>query len=380
MEGIYLLFGLIIVMAIVAAFFFWMEQRWRKRLEEIKTDSSSQPVWALMQQQMEQLRGQMGDGLNRNISLLTEQLRAINEQVNQQLQLVNQQLQNSSGQIGQRLDSAREVISRVSERLGELSKTSEQIHEVGKNIATLQEILRPPKLRGGLGEQFLGELLSQILPSEFFTLQYTFSSGERVDAVVRIGEKLVPIDSKFPLDNFKRLVECKTDEERKTCRKIFYRDVKKHIDDIASKYILPQEGTYDFALLYIPAENVYYETITKDESFGEEKGILNYALAKRVIPVSPNSFYAYLQVIILGLKGLQIEKDALKIQASLSGLKKDIGGFQEDFQLVGRHIMNALNKFEEARRRLDKFNFKLEQIENQPSLPFKEKQGEGKDS
>lgn len=378
MQGIYVLLGLIV--AVGAVLFFLMEQRWMRRLGEIKADSSSQPMWGLMQQQLEQLRGQMGDGLNKNISLLTEQLRVINEQVNQQLQMVNQQLQSSSGQIGQRLDSAREVISKVSERLGELSKTSEQIHEVGKNIATLQEILRPPKLRGGLGEQFLGELLSQILPPEFFTLQYTFLSGERVDAVVRIGEKLVPIDSKFPLDNFKRVVECKTDDERRTYQKIFYRDVKKHIDDIANKYILPQEGTYDFALLYIPAENVYYETITKDESFGEEKGVLNYALTKRVIPVSPNSFYAYLQVIILGLKGLQIEKDALKIQALLSGLKKDIGGFQEDFQLVGKHLVNAVNKFEEARRRLDKFSFKLDQIEGQPSLPFKEKGGEPIDS
>jgi len=378
MQGIYLFLGLILVVVVVL--FFWVEQRWRKRLEEIKTDSSSQPMWTLMQQQMEQLRGQMGDGLNKNISLLTEQLRTINEQVNQQLLLVNQQLQSSSGQIGQRLDSAREVISKVSERLGELSKTSEQIHEVGKNIATLQEILRPPKLRGGLGEQFLGELLSQILPPEFFTLQYSFSSGERVDAVVKIGEKLVPIDSKFPLDNFKRVIECKTDEERRTWQKVFYKDVRKHIDDIASKYILPQEKTYDFALLYIPAENVYYETITKDESFGEEKGVLNYALNKRVIPVSPNSFYAYLQVIILGLKGLQIEKDAVKIQALLAGLKKEIGGFQEDFQLVGRHISNAMNKYEEARRRLDKFNFKLEQIESQPSLPLKEKTEESKNS
>ena len=374
MQGIYVL--LILVLAVGVVLLLLMEQRWKRKFEEIKADSSSQPMWGLMQQQLEQLRGQMGDGLNKSVSLLTEQLRVINEQVNQQLQLVNQQLQNSSGQIGQRLDSAREVISKVSEKLGELSKTSEQIHEVGKNIATLQEILRPPKLRGGLGEQFLGELLSQILPPEFFTLQYTFLSGERVDAVVRIGEKLVPIDSKFPLDNFKRVVECKADEERRTYQKIFYRDVKKHIDDIANKYILPQEGTYDFALLYIPAENVYYETITKDESFGEEKGVLNYALTKKVIPVSPNSFYAYLQVIILGLKGLQIEKDALKIQALLSGLKKDIGGFQEDFQLVGKHLVNAVNKFEEARRRLDKFSFKLDQIEGQPSLPFKEKGGD----
>jgi DNA recombination protein RmuC len=377
MQSIYWLLGLIIAM--IVTLFFLMEQRWRKRLEEIKTDSSSQPMWALMQQQMEQLRGQMGDGLNKNISLLNEQLRTINEQVNQQLQLVNQQLQNSSGQIGQRLDSAREVISKVSERLGELSKTSEQIHEVGKNISTLQEILRPPKLRGGLGEQFLGELLSQILPSEFFTLQYTFSSGERVDAVVKLGERLVPIDSKFPLDNFKRIIECKTEEERKAYQKTFYRDVKKHIDDIASKYILPQEGTYDFALLYIPAENVYYETITKDEAFGEDKGIFNYALKKKVVPVSPNSFFAYLQVIVFGLRGLKIEKDAQRILDSLAGLDKELEGFQGDFQLTGKHITNAMSKFEDARRRLDKFNFKLEQIENQPSLPLLDKTIEAKD-
>jgi DNA recombination protein RmuC len=378
MELFYLLIGLIVIAG--GALYFLIERKGRKILEELKADQSSPMMWTMMQQQMEQLRGQMSDGLNKNISLLTEQLRAINEQVNQQLQMVNQQLQNSSGQIGQRLDTARQVIGEVREKLGELSKTSEQIHEVGKNIATLQEILRPPKLRGGLGEQFLGELLSQILPPEFYSLQYPFSSGERVDAVVRLGEKLVPIDSKFPLDNFRRIIECKTEEEKKSFKKIFYRDVKKHIDDIASKYILPQEGTYDFALLYIPAENVYYEIITKDESFGEEKGVLNYALTKKVIPVSPNSFYAYLQVIVLGLKGLQIEKEAQKIQALLSGLKKDIGGFQEDFQLVGKHISNAMNKFEEARRRLDKFSFKLEQIESQPSLPFKEKQGELKNS
>jgi DNA recombination protein RmuC len=379
MQSTTLIVGLIIAGGI--AFFFLialllMERRWKRLFDEIKADSSSQPMWLLMQQQMEQLRGHMSDGLNKNISLLTEQFRAINEQVSHQLQLVNQQLQSSSGQIGQRLDTARQVIGEVREKLGELSKASEQIHEVGKNIATLQEILRPPKLRGGLGEQFLGELLAQILPPEFYSLQYPFSSGERVDAVVRLGGKLVPIDSKFPLDNFRRIIECKTEEEKKGFQKVFYRDVRKHIDDIAGKYILPQEGTYDFALLYIPAENVYYETITKDESFGEEKGVLNYALAKRVIPVSPNSFYAYLQVIVLGLKGLQIEKEAQKIQALLSGLKKDIGGFQEDFQLVGRHISNAMNKFEEARRRLDKFTFRLEQIESQPSLPFKETQGE----
>ncbi len=378
MEGIYWLLGLIV--AITMALFFIMEQRWKKIFEEVKRDPSSQAMWPLMQQQMEQLSGQMSDGLNKNILLLTEQQRAVNEQLRGITEQVNQQLQNSSGQIGQRLDSAAKVIGEVRENIGKLSKASEQIYEVGKNIATLQEILRPPKLRGGLGEQFLGELLSQILPPEFFTLQHQFSSGERVDAVVRLGEKLVPIDSKFPLDNFRRIIESKTEDERRTCQKVFYKDVKKHIDDIAGKYIVPKEGTYDFALLYIPAENVYYETITKDESFGEEKGILNYALNKKVIPVSPNSFYAYLQVIILGLKGLKIEEHAREIQTLLVGLGKDLKDFQEDFRLVGKHITDARNRFDEARARLEKFSFRLEQIESQPSLSLHEKIDENRES
>jgi DNA recombination protein RmuC len=377
MQGTYLILSLIVAVAL--ALFFFMDYRWRKTLEEAKKDQSSQSMWALMQQQVEQLRGQVSDGLNKNISVLMEQQRAINEQLRGITDQVNRQLQNSSGEISRRLDNAAKVIGDVQKNIGELSTASKQIFEVGKNIATLQEILQPPKLRGGLGEQFLGELLSQILPSKFFTLQHQFSSGEKVDAVIRLGEKFVPIDSKFPLDNFRRIIECKTDDERKASQKLFYRDVKKHIDDIASKYIVPHEGTYDFALLYIPAENIYYETITKDESFGEEKSILSYALSKRVIPVSPNSFYAYLQVIVLGLKGLEIEENAREIQIRLVSLTKDLKVFQEDFQVVGRHLTNAMNKFEEARRRLDKFSFRFEQAESQPSLPLLEKGVESKD-
>lgn len=361
----YILLGVILTLV---AFFFLMEQRLKKITEELKKDQTSQAVWALIQQQIERLREQMNEGLSRNISQLSQQQDAINAQLRGITDQVNRQLQTSSGEINRRLDNAARVIGDVQKNIGELSEATRRIFEVGRDIATLQEILQPPKLRGGLGEQFLGELLSQILPSDFFTLQYPFSSGERVDAVIRLGERLVPIDSKFPLDNFKRLIECKTDEERKVSQKMFVRDVKRHIDDIAGKYILPQEGTYDFALLYIPAENVYYETITKDEGFGEEKGILNYALKKRVIPVSPNSFYAYLQVIVLGLRGLKIEKDAHRILRSLSGLNKELESFQGDFQLVGRHLTNAMNKYEEARRRLDKFGFKLEQIETDPGL------------
>lgn len=377
MESFYLVLGLVIFIGMVL--FFFMDYRWRKTLEEVRKDLSSQPMWALMQQQMEQLRGQTKEGLDKNISQLIDNQNVINKNLTDIMDRVNKSLQNSSVDINRRLDNAAKVIGDVQRNIGELSTASKQIFEVGKNIATLQEILQPPKLRGGIGEQFLGELLSQILPPKFFILQHQFSSGERVDAVIKLGEKLVPIDSKFPLDNFRRMIECKTEEERKISQKAFNRDVKKHIDDISGKYIVPNEGTYDFALLYIPAENVYYETITKDESVGEEKGILNYALSKKVIPVSPNSFYAYLQVIVLGLRGLQIEENAREIQTHLVSLANDLKIFQKDFQVVGTHITNAMNKFEEARRRLDKFSLKFEQAETQPSLPFIEKRVESKE-
>lgn len=361
MGNLYLILAVIILACIFIILF--LDRRLKIILEESKANS----IWMLIQQQIENLRSHINEGLARNISQITQQQDLINSQLRGITEQVNQQLQASSGEISKRLDSAARLIGDVQKNIGELSEASKRIFEIGKDIATLQQILQPPKLRGGLGEQFLGELLAQVLPHEFFSLQYQFSTGERVDAVIRLGERLVPIDSKFPLDNFKRIMECKTDEERKTWQKIFYRDVKKHIDEIASKYILPNEGTYDFALLYIPAENVYYETITKDEAFGEDKGILNYALKKKVIPVSPNSFFAYLQVIVLGLRGLKIEKDAQRILSSLSGLNKELEAFQTDFQLIGKHLINALNKFEDTRRRLDKFSLKLEQIESEPS-------------
>src|SRR5512137_2745605 len=182
MEGVYVLLGLVI--AIVVVFIFMLEKRWKRLIEEVKTDQSSQAMWLSMQNQIEQVRVQMGDGLNKNISLLTEQQRAVNEQLRGITEQVNRQLLDSSGEISKRLDNAARVIGDVQKNIGSLSEASRQIFEVGKNIATLQEILQPPKLRGGLGEQFLGELLAQVLPPKFYTLQHMFSSGERVDAVV----------------------------------------------------------------------------------------------------------------------------------------------------------------------------------------------------
>ena len=296
-------------------------------------------------QQVEALRSSMADGLQ----VLTAQM--------------SQSLSSSSKQVGDRLDSTTKIIGDVRQQLGQLEKSSSRMLEVGSDIAQLQEILQPPKLRGALGELFLGELLSQILPASHFKLQYHFKGGEIVDAVVILHAGMVPIDAKFPLDNFKRVLASEDDDGRRASRRAFARDVKGHVDAIASKYIRMDEGTFDFALMYIPAENVYYETIIKDELLEGDMVLFNYALKRRVIPVSPNSFYAYLQTVILGLKGLQVEEQSREIIGHLSRLHKEFDSFAEAFRLVGQHLDNSAKKFTEAQKRLGKMEGKIEQID-----------------
>jgi len=323
---------------------------------------TADPSLGLMQQEVQSLRGQLTDAMLKNQDSVNQQLGQINLQVNTQLNNVAQQLQKSTGDLNTRLDNAARVVQDVSKGLGSLSEATQKVFDVGKDIASLQEILRSPKLRGGLGELFLGDLLAQIFPPAHYSLQYRFKSGEAVDAVIRVGQSLVPVDAKFPLENFKRVVETATEEERKTAKKKFIADVKKHIDAIAGKYILPDEGTFDFALMYIPAENVYYELIIKDEVVDTDKALLNYAFTKRVIPVSPNSFYAYLQTILLGLKGLHIEAQAQDILKNLARLSGDFEKFRTDFELVGKHLTNTKTKYDDADKRLEKFSDRLQAL------------------
>ncbi len=294
---------------------------------------------------------------NQTLVLMQRQLEALREQVNKQLGDVNRQLLDATGQIGKRLDGASQMIGNVHKSLGELGEASKQIYEIGKDISSLQDILQPPKLRGVLGEVFLEELLSQLVPTNC-EFQHRFKGGEIVDAVIKIGERIVPVDAKFPLENFRKMLDSEDDEQTRTkCKRAFIADVKKHIDNVASKYILPDERTYDFALMYIPAENVYYETITKEQK--EEASISDYALQRRVIPVSPNTIYAYLQVIIFGLKGLQVEKHAEDIIRHLARLKGDFSKFSGDFEVLGSHLTNAVKKYEEAEKKLVRFDDKL---------------------
>ena len=259
-----------------------------------------------------------------------------------------------------------EAFGRIQQTLGELSEAGRRMEQVGKEVAGLNDLLKAPKVRGGLGELLLGDLLSQTLTPDQFSLNHMFKSGERVDAVITLRTAMVPVDAKFPLESFQRLLAAEDDNERSKHKREFVRAVKGHIDDIASKYILPDEGTFDFALMYIPAENVYYETIIKDEQLGDERGILGHALEKRVIPVSPNSFFAYLQAIAFGLKGLQIEKRAQEIMGYLSRLEGDFGRFTLEFETLGGHLDRARNKYEEAARSLNRFEEKLSSSREAP--------------
>ena len=338
---------------------------WLSRLGALLRKKPEEPSLLIMQQQLDQLRIQFSQSLDNNTRLIQQELGQVLGHVNERLKENGEILQKTQQSLGERLDNAARVVGNVQRSLGGLEEANRKIYEVGKDIASLQEILSAPKLRGGLGEFFLQDLLAQILPPDHFTTQHNFKSGEKVDAVIKLGTCLVPVDSKFPLENFKRLLQATSDDEKARFKRQFVADVRKHIDAISSKYILPDEGTYDFALMYIPAENVYYETIIKDDA-PDEKNLSHYALSKRVIPVSPNSFYAYLQAIVLGLRGMKVEERAKEIIEYLSRLQGDYTRFRDEFGLLGRHLGHAQASYQSAEKRVEQLGQNLLSLDGSP--------------
>ena len=290
------------------------------------------------------------------VAIITVVLK-ISSQVNERLNQMNLSLQQSSSAIGQNLGNITGIFGNIRENLGRLEETNRSIYEISKDISSLQELLRAPKFRGQMGETLLENLLSQVLPKDHFQTQYRFKSSEAVDAVIRLGERLVPVDAKFSLENFQKMLEAQDEQTKVAYRKKFIQDVKNRVDEIAAKYILPEENTYDFGFMYIPAENVYYEIIIKEDMF-------SYFTSKKVIPVSPNTFYAYLQVICLGLKGLKIEENAKAILKSLSTLSIEINKFKEDFDVLGTHLSNAGSKYTDSQKRLDRLSDRLVNIQD----------------
>jgi len=261
---------------------------------------------------------------------LVEWLRANQELFQKSNKNVTDTLQQNTRAIAERLDRAARVI-------GALQKEAGQFSEIGRSMRDLQEFLKSPKLRGNIGEEVLKDLIGQIFPKNAFHLQYSFKSGEKVDAALKTDAGLLPIDSKFPMENFQKLVKAETQAEQKIARKLFVGDVKKHIKAISEKYIRPEEGTMDFALMYIPSEAVFYEIANLPD-------LTDFARANRVYPVSPTTLYVHLQTILLSFEGKKFETRSREVFRMLRAIQKDYEKTDGALSVLGKHIQNAYNQ------------------------------------
>ncbi|MDP3941242.1 MAG: DNA recombination protein RmuC [bacterium] len=262
-------------------------------------------------------------------------LETTNQTLNQAMQTNSSHmvrtLQENAKQLNERLDKAAQVIAGVGKEVGTMS-------EIGRSMKELQDFLKSPKLRGNIGEEVLKDLISQMFPKNSFHLQYMFKSGERVDAAIQTDAGILPIDSKFPMESFQAWQKEDDENHKSTLLREFVRSVKKHIDDIAKKYILPEEGTMDFALMYIPSESVYYEVVSIPE-------IMTYAKKNRVYLVSPTTLYAHLQTILLSFEGKRIEAKSREVFKLLRGLQIDYEKLNENMLVLGKHLSNATSQF-----------------------------------
>lgn len=303
------------------------------------------------------------------------ELRETRVQVATLQQALQSQLAAMQHQVASGVGLTHAALADVRERLGSLQQQSREVADLARDVGALQDLLRPPKLRGGIGELLLERLLEDILPGRY-ERQYEFpSTRTRVDAVVRMGDRLVPIDAKFPLDLFVELTRLSGDERRGK-RRAFIAAVKRHVDEVARKYIVPRDGTIDFAFMYVPAENVYYQlTITEaDDDFD----LRAYCAERHVLPVSPNTLQAFLAAVHLGLRGLAIQESAKEIQACLGQIGQDLARLDAEHQKLGRHLDNARQVHDSATRWLGRVGERLRlasasplaELPTQPVLPL----------
>lgn len=292
---------------------------------------------------------------------------AIGQSVTQRLDNVSKALQDgvkdsanisaqSQAAVRDEIKNSREMMERIQKELGEVQLAGRQMSQTAQ---TLETILGGAKSRGTLGEVTLERLLEDALPKERYKRQYRFSSGEAADAVIFLRDKMLPIDSKFPLDAFRRMGEQTSSQgssmapaQRDEARRAFATAVKGHADAIAKKYILPNEGTLGIALMFVPSEGVYYELLMTSDA--KSLPLDEYCRSKNVIAVSPNTLYAHLQVILMGLQGMQIEENAKRIHGSLAGLQKQMENFTDAFGKLGTHLKNAQQSYGEADKRFEK--------------------------
>ncbi len=349
---ILLIITTVLLIAVLAILIVILKNQGKKK----ETDPGLQLLQQQLSSSLSQQDSRIGQ-LNEQITKAMQNLTTNTSSLLTQNQNLSQQTQKSTSE---RLDVVSKTVGDLKTQLGQLNQATNQIVQVGGEVKKLQDILQSPKLRGNLGEWTLENLLEDILPNHYKT-PYKFKNGTLVDAIVELVQGKVCIDAKFPLPNFQRMLETESEETYLQARKAFLKDVKKHIKDISDKYILPDEGTLDFALMFVPAENVFYELMHVGDD-GMDLG--SFARSMKVFPVSPNMLYAYLMVIAMGLQGLKIEKNAQSILQRLNQLHNDLSLLQDDFGKLGTHLNNAKSKYDDTGKKLDRFGLKLAQMES----------------
>lgn len=321
---------LVLVVSAVALIVYLLTSQIKNLREDIKKDDN---------QVITEWLKQMKDSMDKLTPSVEEQLKGQRNAIGQQTKM-----------IWERLDVAQEVIRNMQKQIG-------GIQEFGKDMKDLSNILKSPKLRGGLGEQFLYEILANSLPAELYKTQYKFKDGITCDAIIITDKGMIPIDSKFPMENFKAMATADTQEERDKYKKVFIGDVKKRIDEISSKYILPGEGTTEFAVMYVPSESIYYELLVNTSEIEE------YSRRKNVFISSPNTLNYQVKAILVGYQQNELNKHASEILKAISGIKIEAEKFNEDLGVLERHITNSYKGMDLVRGKFDKLFGKIENVQ-----------------
>ncbi|HYF96937.1 MAG TPA: DNA recombination protein RmuC [Patescibacteria group bacterium] len=294
--------------------------------------------------------------IKQDITTLSESVNKLKDGLNQQ---INERLDKNNDQMLRQFKQSASIIKDVTQKLTELEKTNQQVGNVADELKVLQNVLANPKQRGVLGEYYLSQVLENVLPPERFTLQYKFKDGETVDAVVTLDKgKILPIDSKFSLENYNRLVEEKDKAKREIIARQFKQDLKNRIDETA-KYIRPKEGTMDYAFMFIPSEAIYYDLLINKvgTTNTSARDLIEYAFRdKNVIIVSPTTFMAYLQTVLQGLRSLQIEETAKEIQIRVGQLGTHIASYDQYMQKLGNSLGTTVNHYNTAHKELKKID------------------------
>jgi DNA recombination protein RmuC len=338
---------------ILGGFYFILKSFEKNQSTQIEEDVSKK---------FQDLTSQIRLNLDNNTQLIQQQMNHLTNQVDKRLNDTHQLSSKQNQNVNERLDQASKVIGDLKMKLGSLEQANQRIYEVGQEIQSLHQILQNPKIRGGVGELLLEKLIKEMLPSNAYEFQYQFKNHEKVDAVIKVEKQLIPIDAKFPIDNFKRYINTEDSKEKDQHQKLFLTDVKKQIQSISKKYILPGENTFDFGIMYIPSEQIYYEIMINEKVNSNQETINDFARKNRIIIVSPNSFYAYLSALMQALRGQKIQENVFEMMGKLRQLVVEVEKINDDFQKIGFHLKNAQKSYENTDKRMNRFNDRLEMI------------------